>query len=120
MSRAAAAAFLAAIAAALAVGAFGSAAWQTALATGGPACPFHRLTGIDCPFCGMTRATIALGRGDLRTALHLHPLAPIVLVGLVALLAIVAAGRGALLVRGRRPHALLGAVLAVWVLRLAL
>lgn len=35
-----------------------------------PVCQFHRLTGLDCPGCGMTRATYALLHGDGRTALH--------------------------------------------------
>ena len=94
----------------LAVGAFAPASWQASLATDGPACPFKYATGIDCPFCGMTRATIALGRGDLHGALGFHPLAPIVLVGMGALLAIVIAGRTALLVRGRRPIVVLAAI----------
>ena len=37
-------------------------------------CPFHSITGIECPGCGMTRACIALGRGDIGNALHYHPL----------------------------------------------
>lgn len=32
-----------------------------------PGCPFRTLTGLDCPGCGMTRAT--------RQLLHLHPAA---------------------------------------------
>lgn len=35
-----------------------------------PACQFHRLTGLNCPGCGMTRATYALLHGELATALH--------------------------------------------------
>lgn len=30
-----------------------------------PPCPFHAATGLDCPGCGVTRAVIALTRGDL-------------------------------------------------------
>ena len=33
----------------------------------GPPCPLRTLTGIPCPFCGMTTSVIA--------AVHLHPLA---------------------------------------------
>ncbi len=36
-------------------------------------CLFHRLTGLDCPGCGMTRAFLSLLRGDVPGALHLHP-----------------------------------------------
>ncbi len=41
-------------------------------------CPFRRLTHLPCPGCGMTRALLALGRGDLHGALTFHPLSPFV------------------------------------------
>lgn len=31
-------------------------------------CPFRRITGIECPFCGMTRAHAALFCGDIKAA----------------------------------------------------
>jgi hypothetical protein len=34
-----------------------------------PACPFHRLTGLWCPGCGMTRALHALLHGDITAAM---------------------------------------------------
>jgi len=102
------------------IGAAGPASWSAAIVQGGPGCAFHWLTGIDCPFCGMTRATLALGRGDWHAALALHPLAPLVLAGVLGLLAIIALGRADLVLRGRRPLVLLGAIAAIWVLRLAL
>jgi len=37
-------------------------------------CPFHSVTGIQCPGCGMTRACIALANGDLGDALRYNPL----------------------------------------------
>jgi hypothetical protein len=40
-------------------------------------CPFRRVTGFRCPFCGLTRATRALTRGDFGNAVALHPLAPL-------------------------------------------
>lgn len=40
-------------------------------------CPFRRMTGFRCPLCGLTRATRALTRGDVRKAFALHPLAPL-------------------------------------------
>ena len=36
-------------------------------------CPFHLITGIPCPGCGMTRAFLALAKGDLITAFHYNP-----------------------------------------------
>lgn len=35
-----------------------------------PTCTFHRLTGLNCPGCGMTRALYALLHGEVRTALR--------------------------------------------------
>jgi hypothetical protein len=68
----------------------------------------------------MTRASLALGRGELRVALAFHPLAPLVLIGTLALLIVIAIGRGEALVRGRRPLVLLAAIVVVWIARLAL
>jgi len=47
-------------------------------------CPFATVTGLPCHGCGMTRAFLALLRGDWGTALQFHPFAPFfALVGLV-------------------------------------
>jgi hypothetical protein len=74
-------------------------------------CGFHALTGVRCPFCGMTRASVALAQGDFAGALAAHPLAPVVLVA--------AAWAMWTLARGRIPRVpatvLLGAVALVWV-----
>lgn len=35
-----------------------------------PVCLFHRLTGWNCPGCGLTRALYALLHGDFRVALR--------------------------------------------------
>ena len=40
-------------------------------------CPFHWLTGHDCPFCGMTRAMFALAKGHFREALGFNKLSPL-------------------------------------------
>ena len=42
-------------------------------------CPNRALTGIPCPGCGLTRATMALLQGHLAEALHWHPLVPLLL-----------------------------------------
>ena len=47
-----------------------------------PVCQFHRLTGLNCPGCGMTRATYALLHGQWLTALHDNALFVLVLAGL--------------------------------------
>lgn len=49
-----------------------------------PACQFHRLTGLNCPGCGMTRAVYALLHGEGWVALRDNAL----LVGGVILLAL--------------------------------
>jgi hypothetical protein len=46
-------------------------------------CPFRAVTGIPCPGCGLTRATIELLRGDLTGSLHTHAFAPVFIAGLV-------------------------------------
>ena len=68
------------------------AGWQ--LRTRGPAavpflkgCQFRRITGLQCPGCGMTRATHAALNGRFGEAFTLNPLGmvllPIALIGLV-------------------------------------
>jgi len=39
-----------------------------------PLCPLASSFGVPCPGCGLTRATLALLHGDVRAALHFHPL----------------------------------------------
>jgi hypothetical protein len=40
-----------------------------------PTCPFHELTGLDCPGCGATRATHQLLHGNISAALKLNAFA---------------------------------------------
>lgn len=37
-------------------------------------CPFHSLTGLPCPGCGLTRAFVCLGHGQFSQSLHWHPI----------------------------------------------
>jgi hypothetical protein len=37
-----------------------------------PVCPFHQLTGLDCPGCGSLRALHAMLHGNLVLAMHLN------------------------------------------------
>lgn len=39
-----------------------------------PFCPSASMFGVPCPGCGLTRATLALARGEFRHAHELHPL----------------------------------------------
>lgn len=48
-----------------------------------PICQFHRLTGLNCPGCGMTRAVYALLHGNFSAALRDNALLVFALAGLV-------------------------------------
>lgn len=48
-------------------------------------CPLRRLTGVPCPFCGMTRSVAEVARGDIGASLALNP-GGILLVALAILL----------------------------------
>jgi uncharacterized protein DUF2752 len=99
----------------LALGAFGSAGLRHELAEGGVVCPFRLATGIPCPFCGLTRATLALGQGDVVGALAFHPLAPVLLALILWLSVTVALGRP---VKGLKTSWMLLLVGAVWAVNL--
>src|SRR5262249_32391310 len=42
-------------------------------ATLGPPCPLRTVTGVPCPFCGMTRGVTALVHGQLSAAFSYNP-----------------------------------------------
>jgi hypothetical protein len=58
----------------------------------GMACPLRALTGVPCPFCGMTTSVVDSARGDVHGALAASP------AGLAAVVLAV----GVLIVRPRR------------------
>lgn len=76
-----------------------------------PPCPFHALTGLPCPGCGLTRCALSLWHGSLGLALRYHPLG-VLLFALCLALVLLAAG-GTLLPAAARAHARL----VVWLLR---
>jgi Protein of unknown function (DUF2752) len=48
-------------------------------------CGFHRLTGHECPLCGLTRGICALAKGQVRQALDFNALTPLAFTMLFAL-----------------------------------
>lgn len=72
------------------------------------ACPMRTLTGIPCPFCGMTRACVAAVHGHLGASLSFNPGGVV-----VVLLALTALLRPQLLVRTRPSLWLIGVTLGV-------
>ena len=55
-----------------------------------PSCPFHKLTGYQCPGCGMQRALHEILHGNFKTAFLYNPLPfilfPYILLGLYLVL----------------------------------
>jgi hypothetical protein len=86
-----------------------------------PTCPFLFLTGWYCPGCGSLRCLHALAHGDVGAALSFNPLTVFGLVAVVGLWAGWAqrriTGRARRAAPGWVLWAVLGVVLAFWVLR---
>jgi hypothetical protein len=51
-------------------------------------CPILAATGVPCPGCGLTRATMQFLRGDIIPSLQTHAFAPVVILVLVTMLAV--------------------------------
>jgi hypothetical protein len=105
------------------------AAWLTAatlrLGDNGPTpCPWRTLTGLDCPFCGATRAAVSLAHGEVIAALDHNALFVLVILPLsVAAWGVwtVRAWRGqpAPVIANRTVMILMAVTLGWWALRLA-
>jgi hypothetical protein len=94
-----------------------------------PGCLFHRVTGLPCLLCGMTRSLAATAHGRLEEAFRMHLLGPplfLLVMVVTVLLAMESAFARPILPRpGRRSWRLitwvtLGLLVAAWVTRLAL
>ena len=91
-------------------------------------CLLNRLTGLDCPTCGLTRAVCHALQGDWSASLGFHPAGILVVVSVVgwALWSSLEAWRGqAIWLRGQKTMArLAGAAIAIaslasWLVRIA-
>ena len=51
--------------------------------TGIVRCPFDLFLGIPCPLCGITRAFLALSRGEIASSFYYHPLWPLIALSLL-------------------------------------
>ncbi len=87
-------------------------------------CPWRNLTGLDCPFCGSTRAAVALANGDVlaavdHNALFVLGVLPLAFLAWGVWLVSAARGRATPIVSTRLVWVLVALTLGWWVLRLA-
>jgi hypothetical protein len=105
-----------------------AAAWAVVTAvrprdSGPTPCAWRTLTGLDCPFCGSTRAAASLGRGDVVGALDHNAffvlgILPLAVVLWVAWATRARRGLAAPTIPTRAVIAVLAITAAWWVLRL--
>lgn len=57
-------------------------------------CPILAATGVPCPGCGLTRATIQLLHGDFSASLQTHAFAPFFLAALILMVATMVSPEG--------------------------
>jgi hypothetical protein len=98
---------------ALALGAAGLVSGASAT---GLTCLFTTVTGVDCPFCGMTHGVAAIGAGDLGAAVAANPLAPLA-VALALAVSVTLLARRRLAVAPVVLRALATLVVVAWLVR---
>jgi Protein of unknown function (DUF2752) len=69
-------------------GMLGVAAARPLLGSPGVGCPLRAMTGVPCPFCGMTRGVTDAVHGDVATAALLNPGSVVLVVAAVVLLVV--------------------------------
>ncbi len=69
---------------ALCIAAMGAAQLSASTVGWGIRCPFHALTGLPCPGCGLTRSVLALLHGNFAQSIALHPFGPLLFFALLA------------------------------------
>ncbi len=83
---------------------------------GGVTCVFAALSGVACPFCGLTHGVAALGAGDPGAALAANPLVPLA-IGLAIAVPAALLRRHRLQASPAVLRALAALVIAVWLAR---
>jgi hypothetical protein len=56
-----------------------------------PSCIFRLVTGLPCPFCGLTRSCVAAANGQIADAIIFNPLGPVLMAVSLVALAVIAA-----------------------------
>ncbi|MCZ7585763.1 MAG: DUF2752 domain-containing protein [Deltaproteobacteria bacterium] len=85
-------------------------------------CPFLNLSGLPCPFCGLTRSCVAFASGRFAESWMVNPLGPVVMAASVvfaaAVIGLLAWNRPALRPDAflKRHRAVLPAALGLWTL----
>jgi hypothetical protein len=89
-------------------------------------CPFLTVTGLRCPFCGLTGSLLSLSQGELVKAFWYHPVGPIVWGGMALFVAfsfVLLVFRRKVALRipaGLRAASLATGVLLVWIMNIFL
>ncbi|MDF2439230.1 MAG: hypothetical protein JWN98_214, partial [Abditibacteriota bacterium] len=53
-------------------------------------CGWYHLTGYPCPLCGLTRSMVCAAHGHFKEAVWWHPVGPVLLFGVVAIIVMTA------------------------------